>query len=75
MSGLTTGQKISDELRLLLAANVRCGSEAPKPNVCFRGVVYCSFHSLKYIAKECSLRLIIKKELISAPFLFYKSKV
>ena len=35
MSGLTTGQKISDELRLLLAANVRCGSVAPKLNDCF----------------------------------------
>ena len=36
MSGLTTGQKISDELRLLLAANVRCGSEVTKFNVGFR---------------------------------------
>ena len=34
-SGLTTGQKISDELRLLLAANVRCGSLAQTLTVCF----------------------------------------
>ena len=58
MSGLTTGQKISDELRLLLAANVRCGSEVTFMTDCFKAdPIYLSLYLQNSLYKADRFKL------------------